>query len=407
MVNKYISRLSKEDVQDFLFSKATVDVQDYVLKTKEPFGIPAAVLATQLSGRKKIVYKIPSWYNTKGIVYPPSINLEQASSEATASFKKQIVKNLLGKLGDVAVDLTGGFGIDSYFLSSLFRSFHYVEANPDLFELSVHNHNKLGVSHIMHHQLLAETFIENLHEPVNLIYLDPSRRDENTRKVFHLKDCSPDITILQSQLLKHTNTILLKASPLLDIQQGLREITHCKKVFVLSVNNECKEVLFLIEKDFEGEPSVEAVDLFEDGRIRYSFSFHYSEERNAASELSEPKRFLYEPSASILKSGAFKLAGNKFELKKLDVSTHIYTSDNYFSNFPGRIFSIETLNPDIKTLHAVLHQKQVNVITRNYPLTPEMLKKKLRLRDGSNQFLLGFTCRGKKMLALCNRSKGI
>jgi 16S rRNA G966 N2-methylase RsmD len=249
-MNEFLSLLVQPPVQQHLIEHEQEDARALVLKQKEVLGIPASVIATQLSGRSTAKNKLPTWYQTKGIVYPPTINLEQCSSEATARFKANILTDEI-KSRLVAVDLTGGFGVDSYFLSTIFKSTHHVDVNEELLEIAKHNHKTLGADSITYHNETAELFIESSKETFDVVYIDPSRRDRQSRKVFRLADCAPDIATLQHTIFKKSNFLLVKASPLLDIQQGLRELISVKKVFVVSVENECKELLFFAQVMFK------------------------------------------------------------------------------------------------------------------------------------------------------------
>ena len=403
MPTNYLSRITQPDVQDFIFSHEDEDERQFVLRQKEFFGLSASQIAQQLAGRRKSKLKLPTLYKTKGIAYPPSVNLEQSSSEATAHFKSIISRSLFSNQTNlVAVDLTGGFGIDSYYFSQVFNSTHYVEPDKDLFEIAHHNHQALATRSIVHHNTTAEKFIDSNTLHFDLVFLDPSRRDQQSRKVFRLADCSPDITNLQEKIFEKCHFLLVKTSPLLDIQQGLREIQHVKKVFVVSLVNECKELLFLAEKNYLGVVDIEAVDLTPEGNVKSTFTFNVSEEKNAIAQVGEPSTFLYEPSAAILKSGAFKLISQKFQLVKLATNTHLYTSSELVSGFPGKTFRIEVLDPDTKELKQRLTNQQVNVMTRNYPLKAEELKKKLKLLDGGDKLLIGFSTPHKKHIALCS-----
>lgn len=402
MPTNYLSHIVQSEVQDYIFSHEGEDERALVLKHKEILGLPASLIAQQLVGRKKSKLKLPSWYKRRGIIYPPTVNLEQSSSEATALYKANMAGLLFNRKANfVALDLTGGFGVDSYSFSKIFHSTHYVEPNAGLFEIVRHNHQVLGATSIISHCTTAEQFLEFSDQNFDLVFLDPSRRDQHARKVFKLADCSPDVSKLQPLVFEKSPYLLLKASPLLDIKQGLREILHVKKVFVISVDNECKELLFLAEKHYLGEVQIEAVDLAVDGNVKSSFAFSLEEENSANVQLGEPSRFLYEPNSSILKSGAFKLISQKFQLIKLATNTHLYTSNELINNFPGRTFKIEVLDPDPKQLRHVLPNHSVNVMTRNYPLKAEELKNKLKLIDGGNKFLIGFSGQEKKHLALC------
>ncbi|MEY4931611.1 MAG: hypothetical protein RI909_2335 [Bacteroidota bacterium] len=402
MLTSYVFQVAQPNIQNYLIAHEYDDERALVLKQKEVDGIPSSLIASQLSGRRKAKAKLPTWYKTKGMVYPPSVNLEQCSSEATAAFKVSVITSMISPKR-IMVDLTGGFGVDAFFFSNAFDSVHYTEPNTELFEITKHNHHQLGASNITHHCLSAEAFVQQAKVAFDLVYIDPSRRDEHARKVHKLADCTPDITALQSVLLQKSRFILLKASPLLDIQQGLREMQHVKKVFVVSVNNKCKELLFLAEQGFDGEPLIEAIDLFENGGVRSSFLFSLADEKKAEASIGEPDHYLYEPNASVLKSGAFKLIAEKFGLTKLDVNTHLYTSAEIIASFPGKVFRIECLNPDSAQLKTILPDSKVNIVSRNYPLTPDEIKKKLRLRDGGFVYLIGFSSSRKKHLALCSR----
>lgn len=401
-MKEFLPLLVESSIQEYLIEHEQEDARALVLKQKEVLGVPASVIATQLSGRSTAKNKLPTWYNTNGIVYPPTINLEQCSSEATARFKTNILKEEI-KSRLAGVDLTGGFGVDSYFLSTNFKSIHHVDVNEELLEIAKHDHKTLGTDSIKHHNETAEQFIENSSEVFDVVYIDPSRRDQQSRKVFRLADCTPDITTLQHIIFKKSNSLLVKASPLLDIQQGLRELISVKKIFVVSVENECKELLFLAEKNYSGTIQIEAVDLYNSGLVRKAFTFSSEQERESNSNFSEPLSFLYEPNASIMKAGAFKLVGERYPLNKLSTNTHLYTSEDLITDFLGRIFQIENLNPNKKELQGSLPTMQANVLTRNYPLRPEELKKKLSVRDGGDKYLIGFSSEKKKHLALCSR----
>ncbi len=392
-----IKKVASDEVQEYIFAHTNEDEKKLLLKHKFILGLPAVLIVQQIVARKKAATKLPSFYKTKGIVYPPSLNLEQSSSEATAKFKSEIIRREIGEKLKAA-DLTGGLGIDSFFLCGSAESLDYIEQNAELSNIALHNHSLLTTK-IYHHNKTSEDFFRSNSRSYDFIYIDPSRRDSKARKVFSLSDCTPDITQLLPVLLNHTDFILLKASPLLDIKQGLKELNGVKKVIVVSVANECKELLFLIQKDFGGEPWIETYNLDAEGKIKHAFKFNFSEEGEASSNFSGPLKYLCEPNASILKSGAFKSIGIKFELDKIDTNTHLYTSNDLKTDFPGRIFEIEQLSFDSKMLAG----RQVNIITRNYPLTPDELKKKLKLRDGGEKFIIAFSGQEKKYLVLAKR----
>ncbi len=398
MEQSIIKSISEVSFQDFLFANENLDEVKLVLKHKNLFDIPSGIIANQIIGRRKAKAKLPTWHKTKGIVYPPSLNLEQCSSEPTAKLKAAIIKAHAQKEGLTGADLTGGFGIDSFFLSEICSAFYYVEKEDAIFRLAKHNHEILQAKNIEHYQTTAEGFVNSNKNHFDFIFIDPSRRIKQT-KVFKLSDCEPSIERLLSKLVEHASFILIKASPLLDLQQGMRELKSVKSIYVVSVDNECKEILFLLEKDFVGKPLIHCVNLADN---QTDLKFTFNDERNSPVQYSEPLNYLYEPNASILKAGAFKLVGNQFNLFKLHVNTHLYTSLDFIENFPGRVFKIEMVNPKEHDLKRLLLDGKANVVTRNYPLSSAELKKKLKLKDGGDMFLFG-TISSTKLLIVASR----
>jgi 16S rRNA G966 N2-methylase RsmD len=397
-------RICDNPVQDFIFKNEFADERQLVLQHKTLFDLPAKSIAEQISGRRKSKKKLPLWYETKGIVYPPTLNLEQSSSQATAHFKATFLKSITKHKS--ITDLTGGFGVDSFFFSKQFDSVTYVEPNAELLKLVQHNHAQLGARNIIHIEATAEEVVSQIKEAA-VFFIDPARRDTNAKKIFKLSDCTPDITQLQAQLLTLGEFVLLKASPLHDIQQGLRELPHTKTVIALSVENEMKELLFLVQRDFTGTPEITAIDLDSKGEIKSKFAFTQAQEAAAQPAYSEPLHYLYEPGAAILKAGAFKLIAQHFSLHKLAPHTHLYTADVRLENFPGRAFRIEQLNPTEKQLKALLPEGRAHVAERNYPLTAQQLMKKLKLQEGGDKFVWGFSSDRKKYVAVCSRMTSI
>ncbi|MFN6089221.1 MAG: THUMP-like domain-containing protein [Cyclobacteriaceae bacterium] len=392
--------ISTPEVQEYLSANESIDEKKLLLAKKEILGMPSSEMANQLIGRRKAKQKFPSWYQTTSIVYPPSANLEQSSSEATAKFKAELIRSELVHCS-LLVDLTGGFGVDTFFLGKLFSEAIHIEPNETVSAIAAHNHRLLGAS-ILHVQQTAEEYLKANKKKVDLFFIDPSRRSES-KKVFKLADCQPNIAALQDVLFFFSNFILTKASPLLDIQQALRELKHVAKVAVVSVENECKELLFLQKFGFGGEPIIETINLSNEGSVVERFVFTALEERAATVVFSSPLDYLYEPNASILKSGAFKLVAEKFGLRKLQANTHLYTSPNLFTEFPGRVFKIEALNPTLQMLKELLPEGKANVATRNYPLSAQELKKKLKLKDGGDKFVIGFSEEKRKSVVIATR----
>lgn len=396
--------LLQPHVQAIVAANENADVRQFVLQQKALGSISPAMLASQVAGLQKAKSKIPLYYQTENLVYPLGLNLEQSSSQATALFKAQLINENIGNTIATVADLTGGFGIDSFFMAQAAKALTHVESDKLLQEIAQHNHRLLGGTNIQHVNASAEEFISNA-SAFDLIYIDPSRRKE-TKKVAGLRDCVPDVVSLQSEIFNHTHHLLVKASPLLDISQALQELANVKRVFVVAVENECKELLFWCEKHFYGTPTITAVDLLNTGAQLSSFTFTQPQESSALVNYSSPQQFLYEPNAAILKAGAFKSIGHSFALHKLAPSTHLYTSESLRSDFPGRIFRIaQEVKPDAKTILTALPEGKANIITRNYPLQAEALKKKLKLKDGGEMYVLAFSGEKEKYVVVCERVK--
>lgn len=392
-------KICADAIQEFIFKNEHADERTLVLQHKTLFDLPTKLIAEQLAGRRKAKKKLPLWHETKGIVYPPTLNLEQSSSQATAHFKSTLLKKITNHTA--ITDLTGGFGVDSFFFAKQFESVTYVEPNTDLLVLVKHNHAQLQALNIQYKNTTAEEFLSSCQQ-AGVFYLDPARRNVHAKKIFKLSDCTPDITQLP-QLFTTAEWVLLKASPLLDIQQGLRELPHTQIVLAVSVENEMKELLFLAQRNFSGEPEIEAVDLDLNGDVKSKFAFTQAQEAAAQPAYSEPQQYLYEPGAAILKTGAFKLIAQHFSLHKLAPHTHLYTSAVRMENFPGRAFRIEQLNPTEKQLKALLPEGRAHVAERNYPITAQQLMKKLKLQEGGDKFVWGFSTAKRKHLAICER----
>lgn len=384
------------EVQQFIRDHEGDDPRTLSLKHKTILGVPTSLIASQILARAKAKSKIRLYYNTPGIVFPPGINLEQSSSEQTALFKTEIIQK-----GDSAVDLTGGFGVDSYFLSRIFNQFAYVEMNDDLLKIARHNHLTLGANNIRHYNATSADYVWQMNE-VDLVYIDPSRRSEN-KKVFSLLDSEPNIVELQSQIFQKSKLLLVKAAPLLDVKLGLKQLQFVKHVYVVSVDNEVKELLFLSERNYSGEPIIEAVNL---GKTPDRFSFYFSDEESREIECSEPRHYLYEPFSAIIKAGAFKSITKNFPITKIHPNTHLYTSESLSQNFPGRIFKIEhQIKPEKKIAQQFFPEGKANVLTRNYPLSADELKKKTGLIDGGEKFLIAFSSQKMKLALVAVRVK--
>ena len=359
-------------------------------------------LLQQTEGRERTMDKLPTFAAIEDWWYPVRLSCEQCSSEATARYKASLVS------GRWMADLTAGYGVDTFFLSEHFEQADYVEQNEELCRIAAHNFS-FQRSTINIHSTTAETFLGSARQ-YDLIYMDPARRDSHGGKVFRLEDCTPNVAEMLPTLLAHLTDegqIMLKLSPMLDLTQALKELSVLQiqwSVYIVAVKNEVKEVLLLSREKstFSHQPSdvrqtITAIDLMEPEK---AFVFTREEERDCPLGIGDWSliigHFLYEPNAAILKAGAYKLVAQRYGLQKLDVNTHLYASDRLVADFPGRAWQISG--------EAVPEKgAQANILTRNYPLSPEQIKKKLHLRDGGTVFLIGCRIAGKPTLLQAER----
>ena len=356
----------------------------------------------QVEGKERTADKLPTFATIEDWWYPVRLSCEQCSSELAAKYKREILHSPKDGLSTM-VDLTGGYGVDTYFLSEQFEHTDYVEQNAELCRIAEHNFQlKIKNEKLKIHNCTAEEFLQTA-EQYDLIFLDPARRDSHGGKVFRLEDCTPNVVELLPTLLAHGKRILIKLSPMLDLTQTVKELSAFStqwSVYVVAIKNEVKELLLLSHQTSEvSRQSITAIDLAEPEK---AFVFTREEECEASSlpfqgELEEA--YLYEPNAAILKAGAYKLVAERFGLQKLDVNTHLYCSEELVADFPGRVWRIK----DEGMKGERMKGERANVLTRNYPLTPEQLKKKLHLRDGGTAFVIGCRVNGKPTLFFAER----
>ena len=400
-MNQSISTILNEEVQRFILQNENADIQNLLLKQKTVHGVATASVVQQIIGRRKAKVKFPGWYAKAGIIYPPAINLEQSSSESTAIFKVKLLGETIALEKSRGVDLTGGFGIDTYFLSRESRQMEYIEPKDELVRIAQHNHMQLGCNNIQYHCLSAQTYLSRTSEKFDFLYLDPSRRKAD-KKVYRLTDSEPDVVLLQEDFFKMTPLVLIKTSPLLDLQQGCRELKRVSQVIVVAVENECRELLFLLRDTATVGPIIRAVDLNRLGEIISSFTFTFEEEKNSTPFYAPALKYLYEPNVAILKAGAFKWIAGKFNVKKLAPNTHLYTSEQQ-QGFPGRTFRIIGFTKLDKTLKKEFAGGHANIISRNYPLSVEEIKKKTGLKEGGEGYLICTQTEQEKLVIVAER----
>lgn len=366
-------KLSRPEVVDFLEQHFHTDLPEFLLK-KSPFAdISIQELAQQLKGRKIAEKKFPFLLNDQ-IVFPPHLNLEQSSSTNTAEYKSKFLK------GEKFLDLTAGFGIDAYFLSQNFQQITLVERDENLIKIVEHNWQILGRNAKFISEPLEE-FIAKTEEKFDVIYLDPARRSLEKRKVFLLEDLSPNVLEIQDRLLNLGSTIITKLSPMIDLTYLVSVVNNLHKIEIIAVKNEVKEVVIHQNKNLKSkEISVECINLETEDE---AFSYTFGEEKNAVPKYGDFQKYLYIPSNALLKSGAFNLVSEKFDLYKLHQNTQLFTSENLIKNFPGRVLEMKLVSSkEIKS------GEQWNIISKNYPLSVAEIQKKYKVKQGGNRYLI-------------------
>ncbi|WP_426483204.1 class I SAM-dependent methyltransferase [Chryseobacterium sp. R2ACT005] len=367
-----VVKLINKDIQNYINANLNADLHTLLLK-KSPFPeVSMQEIVQQIKGKQVAERKFP-FLLKEGIIFPPQLNLEQSSSEKTALYKSNILK------GSTFIDLTSGFGIDAYYLSQNFDHITLVEQNTELLEIVEHNWNTLG-RHANFINKKLEDFLNGNQEHFDVIYLDPARRDQQKNKVFLLEDLSPDILEIQEKLLSISNQVVIKLSPLIDLKYLVSMLPAISRIEIIALKNDVKEVVIFLSNENTDEIICSCVNL-ESGES--AFTFRFGEEENAESEYSEPEKYIYIPNNSILKAGVFNLISQKFGLKKLHPNSHFYTSSEKKGDFPGRIMEVELV--DSKNIKK---KEQYNIISKNYPLKPEEIKKKYGLKDGGDHYLI-------------------
>ena len=398
------------------------DTRQLALK-KTPADVDKLLALSQIEARQILSKKVPSWASNPDLLFPKHLSLEQCSSELTAKYKAKIVETHRNAsqaisaddsgtygLSTTFIDLTGGLGIDSCFLSGNFQNAYYVENQKELCELAENNFRILG-RRINVINTDAESFLKN--HPCGscnswFIFVDPARRDAFNRKMVSLHDCSPDVVELQEKMLEVAEHILIKASPMLDISLICNELKNIKEIHIVSVKNECKEILILLERGFESKIKFVCVNLRQDEQdSQDEFCCYEDDEKNAVPTFADTiRKYLYEPNSSLMKAGVFKLVSQNFKIDKLHINSHLYTSDELIYDFPGRVFEVVGFSSfDKKVRKGLLEDiTKASVATRNFPLSANDLRKSLGLQESDDTFVFGTTMRGeKKVIILCKR----
>lgn len=393
-----------EDINSaFIDQHKDTPLNELVLLLSKKDNLDKTFILQQVNGLQKAKKKLPEFYANPSIHYPPAISMEQCSSEHTANYKSKLVFEHVQKPTKSnplrLLDLTGGYGIDSFYFSKHFGAVTYIEPNEALYAIVKHNFHALEAQNIVIHNSDATQFLNQNQQKFDAVYIDPSRRNVDKR-VFKLEECTPNILALMDDIFKITETIVLKTAPILDIQRAVSSLEHVEKIVVVSLNNECKEVLYFLSKQKADEILVETINL---AKKPQTFCLSLPDENAEKVMFSDPLKYIYEPNASILKSGAFNSIGNSFNLYKLAPNSHLYTSENLCETFPGRTFHIETVIPYKPKAFKKLGIAQANVATRNFKDKPHEIKKKLNLKDGGDTYIFGTTNQQNKPIILITK----
>ena len=369
--------LLHKDVQSFINTNIKTDIPGLVLKGSPFQEIKIQDLANQIISKSKCKNKLPRWFLTEGIYYPRPINIEQTSSEITAQYKANLVA------GKTMLDLTGGFGVDSFFFSHKVDQLTHCEIDTELSEIAAHNFHVFGLAHIKCLSIDGIAFLQSTGHKFDWLFIDPSRRTNIKGKVFLLDDCLPNIVVHLDLLLSKANHILIKLSPILDIHSVVNDLKYVKEIHVVSNLNEVKELLIVLEKAYRGSIKIKTVNFKKAGKDVFEAAFPSSANAN----FSSPKTYLYEPNSAILKAGLFNEVSHDLNVFKLHSNSHLYSSDELI-NFPGRRFEIiSCIKYNPKEMKKNFPIKKANITTRNFHESVAQIRKRTKIKEGGSDYL--------------------
>jgi len=391
--------LLNKDVQDFILKNRSANLSKLILKGSPFKNVSIQEIAIQIAGLSKAKSKLPTWYLTKNIVFPPNLNLEQTSSEKTAKYKASLVE------GKKMMDLTGGFGIDAYFFAEKFNEVFHCELNLELSELAEHNFEILNAKNVKTFQGNGIEYLKNSDQYFDWIYLDPSRRDDAGGKVFQLSDCTPNPAEHLDLFIEKADHILIKTSPLLDLKAGIGELKNVSEIHIVAVNQEVKELLWILNKNASEEIKVKTIHF--QNKITQTFETKFRASQSDI-PLSLPLNYLYEPNPAIMKSGMFRDLASQTDSCTLHSNSHLFTSKK-LKEFPGRRFEIlEILLYNKKQLKQGLTLKKANITIRNFPKTVAEIRKELKIEDGGDRYLFFTTdLNEKRIVVVCKKTSNL
>ncbi len=390
------------ELRDFIQEHINDDTAELLLAARKYPDIDVPFVVEQIEARRRLKGKLPEWYENKDIIMGGRVPAEQCSSELTARYKQSIVK------GESLCDMTGGMGVDFWYMSEGMERAIYTERNEELCSIAKHNFQVL--------QTLRPEYVircgdgRELPIPsVDIIYLDPARRAGDGSRVYAMEDCEPNIVEWQDELLKHAKMVLVKLSPMVDLTDVLRKLKGVKELHIVGVKNECKEILVKAhafdDSACAGCVEVHCVDFLTSGKIEYVFSLLGGMEISLTD--GGVKRYLYEPDVTLMKAGAFGSLCARYPVWQLDVDTHLMTSDEWIPEFPGRVFEVEEMIPFSSKVLKRLKKEipHANIAVRNFVMTADELRKKTGIKDGGEVYLFGAKVKDVGQMLLKCRKK--
>lgn len=389
-------KLLSAEIEEYINSNINADVSKLALQ-KNKFAITDwTTILGQITAKQKAKTKLPTWFNSSNIYYPSKISIEQTSSEKTAAYKSKLIN------GDKLIDLTGGFGVDDFYFSKKVNGVTHCEINNEISEIVKHNFKQLGTKNVDFLVGDSTEILSTLNKKFDWIYIDPSRRNNTKGKVFMLQDCLPNVPELLDFYFGFSDNIMIKTAPILDITSGLSELKNVKNIHIIALENEVKELLWILEKNYTKSIQIVTCNLTKESIQEFTFELGNTK----VSNYSLPKKYLYEPNAAIMKSGGFDEVTSQYEIEKLNKHSHLYTSD-ILIDFPGRVFEIvnsfEYNKPNMKSF---LENKKANITTRNFPETVENIRKKWKIKEGGIVYCFFTTdLNNNKIVLLCDKLK--
>lgn len=408
--------LETQDINDqFIRDNIESDINDLALKLheikKKNSDIEPEYILRQIKGFQSIKKKIPEWYKNTNLIFPKGISMQQCSSSLTAKYKREVVKSIIGEKKNIA-DITGGFGVDFIYISDSQKSGLYIEKQTYLADIVKKNIQTIykNKDNLNNKICLAGNSLEILkqqNKKFDLIFADPARRNENGKKVALIEDCEPNIIEIKDELFKYTDNILVKLSPMLDTTAAIRQLKDISQVHIVSVNNECKEQILLLQKSPAEERTYSCINFIKNGKETVSFKFTEKELKKAFNSteigIEKVETYLYEPNSSIMKAKAYTLLSDKYlkyNLKKLEQNSHLFTNDVLIEDFPGRTFKVIQTTPYKEKKKIASKINKANITVRNFPDSVSTIRKKLKIKEGGDTYIFATTLKNNKKILI-------